>query len=63
MQLRSNGFWLQYLSSRLQYDEPVNSIFDFNERLKAVSAESVRATAAQYLNDKNYIRLVLMPAK
>ena len=61
LQLHSNGFWQQYISSHLQYNESMNSILHYNDRLKAVSAESVKKAADQYLTGENYIKLVLMP--
>jgi zinc protease len=61
LQLHSNGFWQQYLTSHLQNNEPMNSILHFNDRLKTVSVESVKASAVQYLTGENYIKLVLMP--
>lgn len=61
LQLHSNGFWQQYISSHLQNEEPMNAVLHFNERLKTVTAESVKKAADQYLTGENYIKLVLMP--
>lgn len=59
--LRSNPFWLQYLSYVLQNDEPLASLLDYSHWLKTVSVASVQQAATRYLDDSNYIRLVLMP--
>jgi zinc protease len=61
LQLRSNRFWLSYLTYALQNNEPVTAVFRFNEILKQVTPQSVQQAAQQYLTGKNYIRLVLMP--
>jgi zinc protease len=60
-QLRSNRFWLSYLTYALQNGEPATGVFHLNDQLKQVTPATVQQTAQQYINDKNYIKLVLMP--
>lgn len=63
LSLRDNNFWLNYLSSRLKNDDDLGQILTLKKRLDSVTVESSKATAQQYLNEDNYIRLVLMPQK
>ncbi|OQP44515.1 peptidase M16 [Niastella yeongjuensis] len=60
-QLRSNRFWLSYLIYALQNEEPATGVYRLTELLKQVTTATVQQTAKQYINDKNYIKLVLMP--
>ncbi|PUZ23932.1 insulinase family protein [Chitinophaga costaii] len=63
LQLRSNGFWMQYISSHLQNGDPMSSILRFNDRLKSVTVDRLKQAANLYFNDANFIRLVHMPEK
>lgn len=63
LSLRTNGYWLGYLTTRLKYGDNLNQLLSDKKRVDAVSIESTKATAAKYLNENNYIRLVLMPQK
>jgi len=61
MQMQSNAFWRGYIMYALQNNESATGMLHFNELLKTVTPQTVQQAAQQYLNDKNYIRLVLMP--
>jgi len=63
LSLRNNGFWLNYISNRLKNGEDLGQILNFKKDLDAVSVESSKAAAQKYLDENNYIRLVLMPEK
>lgn len=63
LSLRDNGFWLNYLTTRLKYADDLNQLLSDKERLNNVSVASSKAAAQQYLNGENYIRLVLVPQK
>lgn len=63
LNLRNNGFWLGYLTNKLKYGEDVNQVLSVNQRIDAVTVESSKANAQKYINENNYIRLVLMPQK
>lgn len=63
LNLRNNGYWLNYLSTRLQYGDDVNLLLSKKERLNNVTTASSKATALQYLNGEHYIRAVLVPEK
>lgn len=60
-QLQTNGLWQAWLTNVLQNNEPVTGILKLKERLVAVTTQSVQQAAQRFINDKNYIRLVLMP--
>lgn len=63
LSLRDNGFWQNYLINRKKNGDDLNQILNINERLDKVTAETTKVAAQKYLNDDNYIRLVLMPEK
>ncbi|WP_295801638.1 insulinase family protein [Mucilaginibacter sp.] len=61
--LKTNGFWLGYLSSQLQNQEKLNQIDDYTKQLNLITPADVKAMANKYLTGKNYIKLVLLPEK
>lgn len=63
LSLRDNNFWLNYITNRLKNGEDLSQILNYKKQLDAVSVESTKTTAKKYLNEDNYIRLVLMPQK
>lgn len=63
LSLRDNSFWLGYLTNRLKYGDELDQLLNKQQRLNSVTVETSRATAQKYLNEENYIRLVLMPQK
>lgn len=63
LSLRDNGFWLNYLTNREKYGDDLNQVLNMKERMDKVTVESSKVNAQKYLNDDNYIRLVLVPQK
>ncbi|WP_285009983.1 M16 family metallopeptidase [Pedobacter faecalis] len=63
LSVRDNNFWLNYIVNRVKNGEPMDQLQGFKQSLEAVSAESTKAAAQQYLTGENFIRLVLMPQK
>lgn len=63
LNLRDNGYWLSYLSTRLKYNDDLHLLLNKKERLKQVNVASTKAAAQKYLSGDNYIRLVLVPEK
>lgn len=59
----NNGFWLDYLAGKVMNKQPLSPLSDYNDALDQITVPSVRDAAATYIQDKNYIRLVLMPEK
>jgi zinc protease len=63
LELKDNEFWLDYLDRQLENgDDPAN-LFNYPSLIKQVTPASVKAAANLYLNEKNFIKLVLMPGK
>ncbi|UYQ95443.1 insulinase family protein [Chitinophaga horti] len=63
LNLRENGYWLSYLTSKYRNGDDPLSLLTFNERLKLVTPASVKATAEKYLSGSNFVRGVLVPEK
>ncbi|MCJ0741886.1 M16 family metallopeptidase [Pedobacter montanisoli] len=63
LNLRENGYWLSYLSTRLKNNDDINQVLSNKERINNVTVESSKTAAQKYLNGDNYIRLVLVPEK
>ncbi|HEY0177603.1 MAG TPA: insulinase family protein, partial [Pedobacter sp.] len=63
LNLRENSYWLGYLTTKLKYGDDLNQLLGFNQRIDAVTVESSKAAAQQFINENNFIRLVLMPQK
>lgn len=61
LNLRNNGYWLNYLTNRLKYGEDINLVLSSEQRVDNVNVQSTKIAAQQYLNESNYIRLVLLP--
>jgi zinc protease len=59
----NNGFWLDYLTSQEMNKEPLTQFYDYDAALNKVTIRTVQQAAAKYVQDKNYVRLVLMPEK
>jgi zinc protease len=59
--VKTNKFWLSYLSGNLQNNDPLTGLNSFNADLQSVTTESIKLTAQKYLSGKNYIRFVLLP--
>jgi zinc protease len=60
-QLQTNAFWQSWLTYVLQNNVPSTGVFYLKERLSLVTPQSVQQAVQQFINDENYIRLVLMP--
>ncbi|HMI01269.1 MAG TPA: hypothetical protein VK541_02235 [Pedobacter sp.] len=61
--VKTNGYWLSYLNTRLQNGEDFNLMKNYDSLLNKISPASLKAAAQKYLSGENYIRLVLMPEK
>jgi zinc protease len=59
--MKTNNFWLDYLTGQLSNGEPLDQISDYNQIIKGMTAKEVKDIADKYLTGKNYIRLVLLP--
>jgi zinc protease len=61
--LRTNEFWRGYLSSNQFYGDDLDEVLKQPELLKQISPASTKAAAQKYLDESNYIKVVLMPEK
>ena len=61
--VKSNGWWLGYLSMQLQDGAPLDQLNSYEATLQKITPERLKKTAQKYLSGKNYIRLVLLPEK
>lgn len=59
----NNGFWLDYLVSRNINKEPLTQFLDYETAINNLTVQSIQQAASTYIQDKNYVRLVLMPEK
>lgn len=61
LQLKDNGFWLNYLSSCYENDEDPKNVLSYQELLNGVTPQTVKNSARTYLNGENFITLILLP--
>jgi zinc protease len=61
LDLKSNSFWLGYLTRKQQEHGNMHQIFNYTKTLDKVTTQTVQARAKEYLSGKNYIRLVQLP--
>lgn len=59
--VRTNGFWLGYISGQINDKEDLHQLDNYTKELNSVTIESVKATAQKYLSGKNFIRMQLLP--
>jgi len=50
LQLRSNTYWLNYLSTQYYNQEPVADLLDYSKRLENITATVVQATAQKIID-------------
>jgi zinc protease len=62
-ELKTNGFWLNYLTVQLQNREDFREVNQHIDLIDKVSVTDVKEIAEKYLSDLNYIRFVLLPEK
>lgn len=59
--LQNNGFWMSYLSSQYQNQEPLGTVLDQQQLLDKMTVQTLQQAAVKYLQGNNFIRLVLLP--
>ncbi|HEV3411110.1 MAG TPA: insulinase family protein [Puia sp.] len=60
-QLKTNGFWLNYLTDQLQNKDDLIEINNYNALLDRVTSEELKQMADLCLSGNNYIQVVLLP--
>ncbi len=63
VQMKENGFWQNQLIGAYSIGENPVDILGWEKQLNKVTVESTKATANKYLNDANFIKVVLLPEK
>ena len=58
--MQQNRFWLSALQDSDEEDLDISNIMNFESRVKALTADQLKAVANKYL-DENYFMGVLMP--
>jgi len=61
--LKKNNWWSNKLENLYYYDEPKKSFNDYNDNVKAVTKEELKAAAEKYFNLKSYVKVYLKPEK
>ena len=61
--MKDNGFWLGWLIARYENGDDPAEILKYPELIKQVNPALVKAAANLYLDEKNFIRLLLLPEK
>jgi zinc protease len=63
VQLKENGFWEGELTASSQNQENPDDVLHYISDLKKVTVQSVKDAANKYLNENNFIKLILLPEK
>lgn len=58
---KKNNFWLGSMYSRTYNGQPFSIINDFDKYIKTITKESLTKTANKFLDEKNWIQVVLYP--
>ncbi|MEI6091647.1 MAG: insulinase family protein [bacterium] len=58
---KKNNFWLSSMFSRSFNEQPFSLINDYDKYVKTITKESLTKTANKYLDEKNWIQVVLYP--
>jgi zinc protease len=61
LHLRENDFWLNWLSGQYENGDDPGSILQYPSLINQVTPASVKAAANLYLNENNFIKLLLIP--
>jgi zinc protease len=63
VQLRSNGFWVGWLTSAYTFGDDPTLVLDPSKMIARMTPGNVKAAARRYLDAKQYYEPVLLPAK
>jgi zinc protease len=61
LQLKDNGFWMAWLTKQYENGDNPEIVLQYPALIKQVTPASVKSTANLYLNEKNFIKLLLIP--
>lgn len=63
LQVKSNDFWLQYITDKVERKETLKPLPDIEKRLSKLTGNSISAASKMYLSGENCIRFVALPEK
>jgi zinc protease len=61
LHLRDNGYWLSWLTDQSENGDELLEVLQYPALIKQVTRTSVKAAANLYLNENNFIKLLLIP--
>jgi zinc protease len=61
LHLKENEFWLDWLTGQYQNGDDPLELLNYPELIKQVTPASIKAAANVYLNENNFIKLLLLP--
>jgi zinc protease len=61
LHLKENEFWLNWLSAQYENGDDPLLVLKYPELIREVNTASVKAAAQLYLNENNFIKLILLP--
>ena len=59
--LRDNGYWLSWLTDQSENGDELPEVLQYPALIKQVTPASVKSAANLYLNENNFIKLLLIP--
>jgi len=59
--LKRNGFWLGLINNYLSNNDNPEEFLNYSKWNENLKAEDIKAAANKYINDKNYVKVVLYP--
>lgn len=61
--MKDNTFWMSQLQQSVEYGGNAAEIFNYEKKVDALTTDDLKAMANKYLDKKNYVQVVLYPAK
>jgi zinc protease len=61
--METNAFWLRYLSNQYQENLDPQRVLEYDALLDTLNTTLLKDAVNLYLDQKNYIELVLLPEK
>jgi zinc protease len=61
--IKDNSFWARQLLQSVELGTNAADMISYEKRIAALTAKDIQATAAKYLDMKNYVQVVLNPEK
>ena len=59
--LKENGYWLYEINNSIFNNYDITEILNYEDQMKSLNADILQETAQKYLNEDNYVEVILMP--